>query len=58
LAVIFFIAFLINLIGNYFIKEEGIIMAAFSFLISNVVILLLQIIYIFLEKNKREKDLC
>jgi O-antigen/teichoic acid export membrane protein len=58
LAYIYFIAFCVNFFGNFYIKQYGIIIAGISTLASYLIILVLQIIYIFLEKNKSEKDLC
>lgn len=53
LSYIYLIAFIVNVIGNFFIKDYGIIAAAISTLISYVVILGLQMIYI--SKYKRRE---
>lgn len=54
LSYIYFIAFLVNIIGNIFIFKYGIIVAAISTLISYFIILFLQMIYI--NKFKPHKD--
>ena len=46
LSYIYLIAFIVNIIGNLFIKDYGIIAAAISTLISYLVIIGLQMIYI------------
>ena len=46
LSYIYLIAFIVNIIGNLFIKDYGIIAAAISTLVAYIVILLLQIIYV------------
>jgi O-antigen/teichoic acid export membrane protein len=46
LAYIYFIAFFVNVIGNLFIKDYGIIAAALATLGAYITILLLQIIYV------------
>ena len=56
LAIIFFIGFIVNLIGNLFIKEYGIIMAAFSTLVAYIIILILQILYVNYFYKGREID--
>lgn len=54
LSYIYFIAFLVNIIGNIFIFKYGIIVASISTLVSYLVILFLQMIYI--NKFKPHKD--
>ena len=46
LSYIYLIAFIVNIIGNLFIKDYGIIAAAISTLVAYIVILLLQILYV------------
>lgn len=46
LGYIYLVAFAINILGNFFIKDYGIIAGAISTLIAYIVILLLQIIYV------------
>lgn len=46
LSYIYLIAFIVNIIGNLFIKDYGIIAAGISTLVAYIVILLLQIIYV------------
>ena len=46
LAIIYAIGFVFNLIGNIFIKEYGIMAAAISTLVANLVIFILQVVYI------------
>jgi O-antigen/teichoic acid export membrane protein len=52
LALIYFIAFCINFIGNFYIQNYGIIAASISTFLAYLVIVLLQLIYI--RKNKYE----
>lgn len=46
LSYIYLIAFIVNIIGNLFIKDYGIIAAAISTLVAYIVILILQMIYV------------
>jgi O-antigen/teichoic acid export membrane protein len=46
LSYIYLIAFIVNVIGNFFIKDYGIIAAGISTLVAYIVILLLQILYV------------
>lgn len=51
LSYIYFIAFIINIIGNFFIIDYGIIAAAISTLVSYLAIILLQMIYVYKYKK-------
>ena len=56
LSYIYLIAFIINIIGNLFIKDYGIIAAAISTLVAYIVILVLQIIYVSRYKKLELKN--